>query len=209
MPLPMRTVVNELLVKNDRATKIYEAVHRAWDRAVELYPQRAVWLRKATFRGIVWEHVVRELNSLASADPGIAPLFHRDTASFIIDNVILFRFKHASVSLATANYPTPEAVAYDDHEMDLYGYEGLQRVELCYVLNEFETEVIWVGISARNNGEFLWKIELTSDGIAIPMQPEFFNDDEFDPLRIASFKQPKSDEAEQNKDKKKKDNGSS
>ena len=207
MPLPIRNVVNEVFAKNDRAAKIYNAVRRAWDSAVERYPERGRWIRKATFRGIVWEDVVRELNSFAASDPDVAPLFHRDTASFILDKAVLFRFKHANVSLATANFPTPEAVAYDDHDVDLYGHEGLQRVELCYVLNEFETEVIWVGISARSNGEFLWKIELTSDGVAIPMEPDFFDDDEFDPLRIASFKQPKSDEAEQNKDKKKKDNG--
>lgn len=204
MPIPNRALINQIFAKDGRASKLHGAILRAWDTATTKYPERARWVRKSTFRAIVWEYVINEFGTLADGDASFNAVFHRDTASFMLDDAVLFRFKRADLSLSTANYPTTEAVAFDDHSVDLYGYKGLQRVELCYVLSEFETEVVWVGISARSNGEFLWKIEITSDGIVVDdIQPDIF-DEEFDPMRIASLKQGKSDEA--NKEKKK-DNG--
>ncbi|PPJ47907.1 hypothetical protein C0075_20570 [Rhizobium sp. KAs_5_22] len=193
MPLPLRDFVQQVLLENDRASKVFVAIHKAWASAVLQYPQRARWLRKSTFRGIVWEEAIKELHTLALEDPGVKLVPHRDTISFILEDAVLFRFKHADLSLATSNYPTPEARAFDEHDIDLYGFSGLQRVELCYVLNEFETAIVWVGVSARANGEWLWKIELGTTGVVNQVtEPELF-EESLDPQRLASLKQSKPD----------------
>lgn len=215
MPLPLKEFVQHVLLENNRAAKIHNAVVNAWSRTVERYPERAMWQRKATFRGIVWEEIVRDLSALTLEDAGFHVERHRDTASFIIEQEVLFRVKHADLSLSTANYPTSEAVAFDDHEADLYGFTGMQRVELCYVLNEFETQIVWLGMSARSKGGWLWKIELTDRGIATEVMEPSFLDEDFDPQRLASLKRGNSDgdqqqphpEAEEIR-RKKKDSGS-
>lgn len=204
MPLPLRDFVLQVLLENRRAAKICQAVHAAWNTASERYPERATWQRKSTFRGIVWEEAIRQLHLLSFEDPGFRVVMHRDTASFIIEDAVLFRFKHADVALSTANYPTPEAVAFDDHERDLYGYPGLQRVELCYVLDEFETQIVWVGISARANGEWLWKIQLNEEGVAAEGAMLPFEEEELDPSKLASLKP--SIRTNDGREQKKKDN---
>jgi hypothetical protein len=204
MPLPLKEYVQQVLLENGRASKVHDAVYRAWATVAARYPERATWQRKSTFRGLVWEEAVRELNTLSFDDQGFQVVMHRDTASFIIEDAVLFRFKHADISLATSNYPTTEAVAFDDHDIDLYGYRGLQRVELCYVLDEFETQIIWVGLSARANGEWLWKIELSNEGIVAETETLPFEEEEIDPTRLASLKQPPLDSEEG--EQKKKDN---
>ena len=103
------------------------------------------------------------------------------------------------MSLATANYPTQEASAFDNHEVDLYGFAGLQRVELCYVLNEFETAIVWVGISARNNGAHLWKIELSETGILAPATQLPLFDDVVDVSRLAKLKDDNKDDRKSDK----------
>ena len=203
MPLPLRDFVQQVLLEKDRAALIHRAVHRAWDRAIEQYPERALWRRKSTFRGLVWEEAVRELSALTANDTDIKFVEHRDTASFILEDSVLFRFKHADVSLSTANYPTPEASSFDRHELDLYGYGGLQRVELCYVLNEFETAIIWLGVSARLDGTHLWKIELNNAGVMMPVAELPLPEPEADPAKLAKIKRPEP----QQEEKKKKDNG--
>jgi hypothetical protein len=205
MPLPLRDFVQQVLIENERAGKIHRAVLRAWKATVEKYPERARWRRKSTFRGLFWEEAVRELATLTETDPDFKLAGHRDTASFILEQSVLFRFKHANVALATANYPTPEAMDFDRHDVDLYGYQGMQRAELCYVLNEFETDIVWVGIAASADGNHLWKIELADDGV-VPAQTELPSDaeeeEESDPAKLARIKkaQPERKDAKRKSD---------
>lgn len=202
MPLPLYDFVMQTLLENDRAKKIHLAIQQAWASTIDKYPERGRWRRKATFRNILWEIAIRELQTLEDRDPDFKCVLHKDTASFILENEVLIRFKHADISLVTANYPTCEASAFDNHDVDLYGYSGLQRVELCYVLNEFETALIWVGVVARNKGSHLWKIELVNEGI-LPQTVEPMFDEITDTAKLARIK---TSQPEKNA-KKKKDNG--
>ncbi|MEL6646978.1 MAG: hypothetical protein AAFQ05_04625 [Pseudomonadota bacterium] len=178
MPLPLQEHVRQVLLENGRDARIHHAVHEGWRSFQDNYPQRHQWRRKATSREIVWEEVTQRLAVLASNDQGVAFIEHKDTVSLIIDDEVLLRLKHADTSLMTSNYPTAEAEAFDDHEAELYGYTGLQRVKLCYVPDQFERDLIWTGIAASVNGRFLWKIELDGKGaveapVALPLvEPE-------------------------------------
>ena len=70
------------------------------------------------------------------------------------------RFKKADIELKTRNYPTFLAKLFHSHEDDLFGFEGLHRVEAAYVLNQYQTSIDWVGIVARDHKRILWQIEL-------------------------------------------------
>lgn len=164
MPLPLEEHVRQVLLENERGTHIFNSVQDGWKAFQNNYPQRHLWRRKSSSRHMVWEEVVKRLAAFASSDDGIALIEHRDTVSLVVDDELLLRLKHADTSLITRNYPTEEAQAFDDHDVDLYGFEGLQRVKLCYVADQFERELIWVGIMASVNGKFLWKIELDGAG---------------------------------------------
>lgn len=164
MPIPLQDHVRMVLLENERGAKIFAAVVEGWKSYQDLYPQRHRWLRKSSARHMVWEEVARRLRGVASVDHGMTVLEHQDTISLIMDDEVLFRLKHADAALITQNYPTPEAEAYDNHDVDLFGYAGLQRVRLCYVLDKFETNLVWIGIAAHNKGNFLWKIELAEFG---------------------------------------------
>lgn len=164
MPLPLEEHVRQVLLENDRGTDIFQAVQSGWKAFQENYPQRHQWRRKSSSRHMVWEEITKRLAVLAANDDGIALIEHRDTVSLILDDEVLLRLKHADASLITRNYPTDEAQAFDDHDIDLYGFSGLQRVKLCYVADQFERELIWTGVMASVNGNFLWKIELDGKG---------------------------------------------
>lgn len=199
MALPLEHYVQQVLLENGRAGLIFEAVSRAWNAVSTKYPERSRWQRRSTFRNLVWEEAIRELGSISFSDPGFRVVFHRDTVSFVLEDAVLMRFKHADVSLTTANFPTGEAVDFDDHDVDLYGFKGLQRVNLVYVPNEFETDLLWVGISARSKGSQLWKLELSTAGLAATARLPFL-EPEVDPSRIAKIKQhPNVDKKKNNR----------
>ena len=171
MPLPLEEHVRQVLLENERGTHIFNAVHDGWKAFQDHYPQRHQWRRKSSSRHMVWEEVTKRLAAIASSDDGVSLVEHRDTVSIVVDNEVLLRLKHADPSLITRNYPTEEAQAFDDHQVDLYGFAGLQRVKLCYVADQFERNLIWVGIMASVNGRYLWKIELDGGGaVESPIQ---------------------------------------
>ena len=188
MPVPLEDHVRQILLERDRATKFHTAVARGWDRALDKYPQRDRWRRKSTFRGVVWEEVTDELAAVAASDDDLEWRPHQDTISIIAEREVLFRLKHADIALTTANYPTQEARSFDNHDLDLYGYSGLQRVRLCYVPDQFETKIVWTGVAAHYKGVFLWNIELNEAGALAPIEHLPLQEPGLDVTRIARLK---------------------
>jgi len=170
MPIPLEEHVRQILLENERGAKFHYAISEGWKAFNEGYPQRHIWRRKSSSRHIVWEEIVKRLINIAADDNEIQVIEHRDTISLVVEHEVLFRVKHADTSLLTANYPTGEAKEFDDHSVDLYDFKGLQRVRLCYVPDQFQTNLLWSGVAATNNGNFLWKIEL--DGFGTIAAPE-------------------------------------
>jgi hypothetical protein len=199
MPTPLRDYVQHVMLEKSRGARLYRAVQAAWEEANEAYPERSRWQRKSTFRGIMWETATRKIGEISFDDSDFRVIRHRDTASFIVEDSVLLRFKHGDIELTTRNYPTTEASDFHRHDVDLYGFVGLQRVELVYVLNEFETALVWVGIAAHSEGKFLWKLELSAEGVV--EVPAFLDigSEELDTARLARLK---SDQAGTRPDKK-------
>lgn len=203
MPLPLEDHVRVVLIENERGEKFYRAINEAWDELRTKYPERATWRRKSSARHMMWELVAKRLIAVVDEDDGLEAIFHQDTISIIADDEVLFRLKHADLTLATRNFPTAEAVQYDDHDVDLFGRSGLQRVKLCYVPDEYEAALIWVGIAASSNGQLLWRIELNDEGAIASEQRLPFNQPEVDTTRLARIKNPETGKLQN----KKKDNG--
>jgi hypothetical protein len=55
---------------------------------------------------------------------------------------------------------------FHEHQADLFGFTGLQRIEAVYIPNQFDTGVIWTGIVARSGHAELWNLELTAPVVA-------------------------------------------
>lgn len=205
MPLPLEDHVRAVLLERDRGQRLFAALRDAWRDFTATYPRRHRWVRKASSRNLFWEEVIPRFRAIELSDDGVEVIAHADTVSVVMDDEVLFRLKHADIALVTQNVPTSEARDFDRHEIDLFGRSGLQRVRLCYVLDEYETSIVWSGIAAHSQGRFLWKIELDDAGLVeaparLPMDAP-----EVDTTRLVRLKNPAPEEER----KKKKDNGGS
>jgi len=168
MTMPTETVVRKVLGKNGRGLEIQTAILAAWDTVKEKYPDRAWWRRKSTRAALVWEQAVDNLIGSLQDDPGAVVQRHYDTVSFIFDDIVLLRIKKADIELMTSNVQTELASLFHDHEADLFGYRGLQRIEAAYVLNQFETDIMWTGIVAREQKSQLFHFQF--DELAAPVE---------------------------------------
>ncbi|WP_159729986.1 hypothetical protein [Methylosinus sp. Ce-a6] len=170
MPTPDLELVRTVLTKNDRDIACRDAVESAWSTVKE-HPDLPWWRRKSTRAALMWEHSVDNAISRLGDDPGIQVVRHHDTSSFVVDDKVLLRFKKASIQLYTSNYPTFLATLFHSHDADLFGYEGLHRVEVAHVFNQFETGLDWIGVVAREGRDILWHYEIGRDGAQIERLP--------------------------------------
>jgi hypothetical protein len=160
LPTPLKEYVQQVLSEHNRGAEIREALLYGAD-ALKQQADNGWWRRKSTRRALLWENAVARLLDLVSDDRAVVPVPHYDTVSFVYEDAVLVRLKKADYSLHSSNYPTPTADLFHDHQTDLFGHPGLQRVEAVYVPNRFDTEIDWVGVVARQNKALLWNFELT------------------------------------------------
>jgi hypothetical protein len=160
MPTPILEIVREALAKNGRDALCRRAVDEAWTALNDGYPGKVWWRRRSTRAAIMWEHSIDNVVGALADDKDVRVVRHYDTTSIILDEKVLLRCKKASIQLFTANYLTPLACAFHQHNGDLFGFAGLQRVELAHVFNRFETDLDWIGIVAREKRKILWHFEL-------------------------------------------------
>ena len=176
MTKPLKEYVQQVLAEHERGDKIRRAFEFA-NFTVNALAASPTWRRKGTRRAIFWELAVEKLIEHTQDDPGLFVDEHHDTISFIFDDAILVRLKKADMGLHSSNYPTPLAQLFHEHEADLFGFTGLQRVEAVYIPNRFETDIIWSGIIARDGHVPLWHFELAAPAgapvlpLPMPAQP--------------------------------------
>ena len=170
MPKPLKEFVQQVLAEHDRGLHILRAFQSA-NETVNILSKSMVWRRTTTRRSFFWEAAVGKLIELTSEDPGLHVATTNDTVSFVFDDSVLVRLKKADLSLRTSNYPTPTAQLFHVHEADLFGHPGLQRVEAVYIPSQFDTDILWAGIVARDGKSDLWNFELTEPTDALVSLP--------------------------------------
>ena len=162
--VPSEAIVKKVLAKHGRDAKIWQAIQHG-ENAVKAHTDSGWWRRKGTRRAVFWESAVNKLIELIADDPAVQIAHHHDTVSFIFDDKVLVRIKKANFALRTSNVPTDLAELFHVHKADLFGYEGLQRVEAVYVTDRFEAEIIWTGIVAREKSTHLWHFEIAAEAV--------------------------------------------
>jgi hypothetical protein len=175
MTVPQEYVVRRVLASREPA--LMSAVLGGWTDCKT--HTLGWWRRKSTRAAIMWEATVDRAVGGLQDDRGMQIVNHYDTRSFIFDDAVLLRFKKGDIGRFSRNFPTPLALAFHSHDMDLFGHPGLMRVEVVHMLNRRQTEIDSVGIVARNRRRILWWYELGIDaGETTPVLP-------FGPLPIA------------------------
>lgn len=114
------------------------------------------WLKKRTRANVVWDRIVMQAISSFADDSRVIVQHRNETVNFLVDEAVLFRFKKGDSNGLSSNYPTQHAIAFHDHEQDLFGQPKIQRVDVVYRLNPLETQVVDVLVVARDGDQILW-----------------------------------------------------
>lgn len=167
MAILVEDVVYDVLSRRDRHGILYRAVTGAWSD-YQKSSEAGRWRRKRTRAAIVWERMIDRALLDFTDDGNIQSIEIDDTIVFVIEKIVLLRFKKSDNSSLTRNYPTGTALLFHNHDEMLPGVVPHEhRIEVTYVLNDRETVVEAVRVIARDGSVVIWQYEI-GEGLAIP-----------------------------------------
>ena len=147
MVLPLREVVEPALRPLEGSiVGIYRAAWADW----KADPRCGVYLYKRTRADLVHEHAVRHALATFARVRGLTPLPGQETCNFLWADQVLFRLKKGDDDGRTSNIQTELALAYHDPQAALFDLPDVHRVDVVYILNSLETDLVKVLVVGRN-----------------------------------------------------------
>jgi hypothetical protein len=168
MPIPNEATVRPIL--DEIRDQIVRAILEAWDDWLES-DHIGVWRCKRSRANFVWEQIIDRVQSALLDHDAVHVIDGNETMKFLVQDEVLFRFKKADVTGRSSNVSTQLALAFHDHEQDLFGLPEVQRVEVVYKLNRLETQIEDVNVVARNGDLIAWEYSLLDAGEAVVPLP--------------------------------------
>lgn len=168
MPIPNQAVVKPIM--DEISNAIVAIIRESWDdwMASEYV---GVWRCKRSRANFVWEQITGKANDALMDHDEIHIIEGAETLKFLMKDQVLFRFKKADNAGRTANVATQMALAFHNHNQDLFGLPEVQRVEVVYKLNRLETAVQDICVVARDGDRVAWEYSLLDAGDAVAPLP--------------------------------------
>jgi hypothetical protein len=112
---------------------------------------------------LMWDEIFGRVNLAFCDSPHIDKIetVNNQTARYWLDQTTFFRIKKGDSKGYTSNYPTQTAMEFHVEQSDLFG--ATNRLELIYILNGDETEIVDVAVVHRNGGKIDFMFSLLSE----------------------------------------------
>lgn len=167
MTIPNQAAVRPVL--NEIRDHIVASIHEAWDDWMAS-DHVGVWRCKRSRANFVWEQIVERAHTALSDHNTVHVIDGHETMKFLVQDAVLFRFKKADDSGRSANVATQLALAFHDHEQNLFGLPEVLRVEVVYKLNRLETSIQDICVVARDGDQVAWEYSLLdADNVVEPL----------------------------------------
>jgi len=148
----------------------------AWQQSLTVPYRLHYELR--TKSGIVRDLIVANVKEKFASVPD-AKLINKKSLFFLkIDNYLI-RFKKLDGNRLTKNYPTEQALALENQQLEIPECKGHIILSAGYITDSFETKIVSAALTCRNGASNEWEIMLggVEHGITVlPVQQQL--DDE-------------------------------
>ena len=167
MPIPSETTVRPIL--DEIREQVVFAIREAWEDWLAS-DFNGVWRCKRSRANFVWEQIIERASNALLDHDAVHVIDGHETMKFLVRDIVLFRFKKADETGRSSNVATQLALAFHDHEQNLFGLPEVQRVEVVYKLNRLETQIDDICVVARNGDQIAWEYSLLDAGeAAVPL----------------------------------------
>lgn len=116
------------------------------------------------------DFMVRRAVIAFDGNPDVHIIHHDETAKFLFKNKVLVRLKKGDTNFLGTNIATQAVLAFTDPQLTIPGLPDVQKVDVTYVLNDLETAIDRVAVTARDNDVRLWSYDI-EDHRGAPLLP--------------------------------------
>ena len=167
MPIPSEATVRPIL--DEIRAQVVSAIREAWEDWLAS-DFNGVWRCKRSRANFVWEQIIERANTELLDHDAVHVIDGHETMKFLVRDTVLFRFKKADETGRSSNVATQLALAFHDHEQDLFGLPEVHRVEVVYKLNRLETQIDDICVVSRNGDKVAWEYSILDAGeAAVPL----------------------------------------
>jgi hypothetical protein len=157
MAAAVEAEVREIL--EEFGPSILEVCHGGWsdwqscrDAALERFPR----IRANVVHGFMVHRAIGAFDGHAD----VRMILQDETAKFLFRKRVLMRLKKADGNFLGSNIPTQAVLAFVDPQLTIPGLPDVQKVDVVYVLNELETAIERIAVTARDNDVRLWSYDI-------------------------------------------------
>lgn len=122
-------------------------------------PERGQLYRRVQ-AGLIHNYTMNAAPTAFASDPGVRIVPGQETLSFVIEEILILRFKKGDASGLSRNIETLLALAWLNPQECIPGLPDLMKIEACYVLNKIQTQIDKILIVARNYKGMLWSYQI-------------------------------------------------
>ena len=167
MAVAIETDVREILGRYE--STIIEVAHGAWSDWLGL-PNRSRLRFARTRATVVHDFIVDRAITAFAGNADVRSIVKDETAKFLFDRRVLVRFKKGDGNGLGCNIETQAVLAFTDPQLLIPGLPDVQKVDVVYVLNDLQTMIERVAVSARDNDVRLWSYDI-EDSRSAPVLP--------------------------------------
>jgi hypothetical protein len=159
MPIPQQSQVETVL--SAREDVLVQVILDAWESSA---PDRARHEFKRTHRCIVHDHAIRGARAKLLGQPGVHMYEKHETAYLLFDDAVVVRIKKGDQNGLGRNNHTQASFAFTSADAEPWelpiGLPDVQRADVVYLLNEFETKIEAILVTGRDGNKVLWNYPL-------------------------------------------------
>ena len=149
--------IQQALAKWESA--LLDIVHGAWADWLSL-PNRSRLRFPRTRANIVYDLMVDRAIAAFNEEAEVRAIVKDETAKFLFGQRILVRFKKGDGNGLGSNIETQAVLAFTDPQLLIPGLPDVQKVDVVYNLNDLQTMIERVAVSARDNNIRLWSYDI-------------------------------------------------
>ena len=160
-------------------TKLFQAVHGAWDDWKALGLGGRLLFPGRTRACLVHDFIVQRAIAAFTGDPKVRTIRRDETAKFVFGGEVALRFKKADDGGLGSNIQTEATLDFVEQQQELPGIPNVHKVEIVYILNKLRTQIERVVVVARDGDVRLWSYVIapatTAEIVPLPVakpQPE-------------------------------------
>jgi hypothetical protein len=150
---------------------VFNAVHGAWNDWRDLALGGRLLFPGRSRACLIHDFMVQRAIMAWANDSAIRVIRGDETAKFVVDELVLLRFKKADSRGLGSNIPTQASLSFIDQQYELPGIPNVHKIEIVYELNRLQTQINRVVAVARDGEERLWDyvIAPSTTAAVIPM----------------------------------------